>query len=52
MKDDEVSRKAKRELEKLSEDGGLLNAPRLKKKSKNRDMSLLVNQLILLIKIL
>lgn len=34
MEDDEVSRKAKRELEKLSEDGGLLNAPRLKKKSK------------------
>lgn len=34
MQDDEVSRKAKRELEKLSEDGGLLSAPRLKAKSK------------------
>ncbi|MEP3828458.1 MAG: hypothetical protein ABJM47_10215 [Lentilitoribacter sp.] len=34
MKDDEVSRRAKRDLEKLSEEGGLLNAPRLKKKSK------------------
>ena len=34
MEDDEVSRKAKRELDKLSEEGGLLNAPRLKKKSK------------------